>query len=191
MKKIAAGIVLIVAVVIAIVALYLMFSGPRMRVQPKLLPYQALMPPTPEGIVSVAAQPALVPPAEAMGQLRNPLPDTALTRETGQVYYGYYCAFCHGQTGHGDGPVGYSYTPAPTDLTLPRVQALSDGALYRAMLTGAGHEPVLGYVIRPQATWYIVSYLRSLQSERAEPGRILPYYLSSNALVSTIAFGAE
>jgi len=168
MKKIAAGIVLIVAAVIAIVALYLMFSGPRMRVQPKLLPYQALMPPTPEGTVPVAAQSALVPLAEVVGQLRNSLPDTALTRETGRVYYGYYCAFCHGQTGHGDGPVGYSYTPAPTDLTLSRVQALSDGALYRAMLTGVGHEPVLGHVMRPQATWYIVSYVRVLQSERAE-----------------------
>jgi mono/diheme cytochrome c family protein len=168
MKKIAAGIILLVGAVIAVVALYLMFSGPRMRVQPKILPYQALLPAMPEGIVPVVVKPALVPPAEAVGQLRNPLPDTALTRETGQVYYGYYCAFCHGRTGHGDGPVGYSYTPAPTDLTLPQVQALSNGALYRAMLTGVGHEPVLDYVMRPQATWYIVSYVRGLQSERAE-----------------------
>jgi len=173
MKKIAAGIVLIVAAVVAIAVLYLMFSGPRMRVQPKILPYQALMPATPEGIVPVAATPALVPPAEAVGQLRNPLPDTAMTRETGQVYYGYYCAFCHGQTGRGDGPVGYSYTPAPTDLALPRVQALSDGALYRDMLTGVGHEPVLGFVIRPQATWYIVRYVRALQSGRAEVGNLI------------------
>ena len=172
MKKIAAGIVVFVAAVIAVVALYLMFSGPRMRVQPKLLPYQALMPATPDGVVPVVVKPALVPPAEAVAQLRNPLPDTALTRETGQIYYGYYCAFCHGQTGRGDGPVGYSYTPAPTDLALPRVQTLADGALYRAMLTGVGHEPVLGYVMRPQATWYTVSYVRSLQSERAEGGNI-------------------
>ncbi len=172
MKKLAAGIVLVVAAAIAIVVLYLMFSGPRMRVQPKLLPYQALLPATPDGIVPVVAKPALVPSAEAVGRLRNPLPDTALTRETGQVYYGHYCAFCHGRTGRGDGPVGYSYTPAPTDLTQPRMQGLSDGEFYRAMLTGVGHEPVLGYVIRPQATWYIVHYVRALQSERAETGNL-------------------
>ena len=172
MKKIAARIIAIVAAVTAVVVLYLMFSGPRMRVQPKLLPYQALLPATPEGIVPVVAQPALVPPAEAGGQLRNPLPDTVLTRETGQVYYGYYCAFCHGQTGRGDGPVGTSYAPAPTDLALPQVQALSDGALYRAMLTAVGHEPVLGYVIRPQATWYIVSCVRALPSKSAKSANL-------------------
>lgn len=172
MKIVGAVIFLAVAAVAAAVALYLMFSGPRMRVQPKILPYQALMPATPEGIVPVSAEPDIVPSVETVGQLRNPLPDTARTRETGQVYYGYYCAFCHGRTGRGDGPVGASYTPAPTDLGLPRVQTLSDGALYRAMRTGAGHEPVLGYVIRPQAAWYIVSYARSLQSGRAEVGNL-------------------
>lgn len=172
MKKIAAGIVLIVALVIAVVALYLMFSGPRMRVQPKIVPLQGQMPALPQGIVPVFAEPSTIPSPEAAAQLRNPLPDTDHTRQTGRVYYGYYCAFCHGPAGRGDGPVGDSYTPAPTDLALPQGRALSDGALYRAMLTGVGHEPVLGYVIEPKARWYIVSYVRSLQSERAGQSRL-------------------
>jgi hypothetical protein len=166
MRKIGAGIVLIIAAVVAVEALYLMFSGPRMCVQPKIISLQAQMPAVPEGIVPVSAQPATAPPPQTAAQLRNPLPDTERTRQTGWVYYGYYCACCHGQTGRGDGPVGYSYTPAPTDLTLPAVQSLSDGALYRAMLIGVGHEPVLDYVIEPKARWYIVSYTRYLQSER-------------------------
>jgi len=168
MKKIAAGTVLVVAAVIAIVALYLMFSGPRMRVQPKIIPLQAQMPPVPEGIVPVSGEPSAIPSAQAAAQLASPLPDTEHTRQTGRVYYGYYCAFCHGQTGRGDGPVGNSFTPAPTDLTLPQVQTLSDGALYRAMFTGAGHEPVLDHVIEPKARWYIVSYTRYLQSKQAD-----------------------
>jgi mono/diheme cytochrome c family protein len=166
MKKIAAGTVLVVAAIIAIVALYLMFSGPRMRVQPKIVPLQAQMPELPQGIVPVSAESSAIPSVQAAAQLRNLLPDAEHTRETGRVYYGYYCAFCHGQTGRGDGPVGVSYVPAPTDLTLPVVQGLSDGALYRAMLTGIGHEPVLGYTIDPAQRWYIVSHVRSLQGQR-------------------------
>jgi mono/diheme cytochrome c family protein len=167
MKKIAAGTVLVVAAIIAVEALYLMFSGPRMRVQPKIVPLQARMPDLPQGIVPVSTEPSAIPSVQAAAQLRNPLPDTEHTRQTGRVYYGYYCAFCHGQTGRGDGPVGVSYTPAPTDLALPPVRTLSDGALYRAILTGVGHESVLSYVIEPEARWYIVSYTRHLQNERA------------------------
>ncbi len=49
-----------------------MFSGPHMRVQPKILPYQALLPAEPEGIVPVAwtARPNL-------DAARNPVADTA------------------------------------------------------------------------------------------------------------------
>jgi mono/diheme cytochrome c family protein len=166
-KKVIAGIALIVAAGTAVVVLYLMFSGPRMRIQLKITPLQARMPAMPQGIVPVSIETSAVPTADAAAQLRNLLPDTDRTRQTGQVYYGYYCAFCHGKTGQGHGPVGDSYMPAPTDLTSPKVQALSDGALYRAMLVGAGHEPVLDYVIEPRARWYVVSYMRYLQNQQA------------------------
>ncbi len=145
--------------------IYLMFVNPRMRDQPKATPFQAVLPAAPEMTVAVAEAPSLVPsPAMASG-LRNPLPDTEQTRQTGRVYYGYYCVFCHGEDGRGDGPVGRSYVPAPTDLTAPSVQTLSDGALYRAMLTGTGHAPVLGYVVDPNAPWYIARYVRTLSRE--------------------------
>lgn len=147
------------AVGVAAVALYLMFSGPRMRTQPKYLPSQAQMPPVPEGIVPVSLVPAEIPS-------ENPLPDTEGTRVAGRVYYGYYCAFCHGEAGQATGPVGRSYVPAPTQLTRPEIQAMSDGELYRAMLTGVGHEPVLDHVIDVQTRWYIVSYVRALGNER-------------------------
>jgi mono/diheme cytochrome c family protein len=145
--------------------IYLMFVNPHMRDQPKATPFQALLPPAPEVTVAVGEAPSLVPsPAVASG-LRNPLPDTEQTRQAGRVYYGHYCVFCHGQDGRGDGPVGRSYVPAPKDLTSPAVRTLSDGALYRGMLTGTGHAPVLEYVIDPNAPWYIVRYMRTLSTE--------------------------
>jgi len=158
--KIVAPIVLLLVVAGALI--YLMFVNPRMRNQPKATPFQALLPSAPEASVAIAEAASLVPsPAVASG-LHNPLPDTEQTRQTGRVYYGHYCVFCHGEDGRGDGPVGRSYVPAPTDLTTLSVQTLSDGVLYRAMLTGTGHAPVLGYVVDPNAPWYIVRYVRTL-----------------------------
>jgi hypothetical protein len=151
---------LIVILAVAGYVLYLMFSGPHMRVQPKILPLQALFPAEPEGIIPVAW--TLRHNLEAA---RNPLPDTAAARQTGQAYYRDYCAFCHGQAGHGDGPVGRSYVPTPTDLTSPAVQGLDDGALHRGMLIGVGHSPVLDYVVDPNAPWYIIHYVRSLRGD--------------------------
>lgn len=157
--KVAAVVFVFGAVGVATTAAYLMLSGPRMRIQPKYLPYQAQMPPVPAGIMPVSL-------IQESALSDNPLPDTERTRATGRVYYGYYCAFCHGGPGEVVGPVGHSYVPAPTRLSLPRIQAMSDGQLYQAMLTGPGHEPVLDYVIDAHTRWYIVSYVRALGNQR-------------------------
>jgi mono/diheme cytochrome c family protein len=180
-QKMGAVAFLVLAVGAAATAFYLMFSGPRMRVQPKLLPYQAPMPPVPEGTVPVAGRVAGIPSASSGQALAarvegvppsNRGPEALDTRgqdvrdtEAGRVYYGYYCAFCHGETGRGDGPVGVSYVPVPTDLTLPQVAALSDSALQEAMLTGVGHEPVLDRVVEARARRYIIHYVRTLSRE--------------------------
>ncbi len=164
MRKIAIIVVLVCAAAAGAVALYLMFSGPRMRTQPKPAPYQAVMPALPAGVIPVAGEAPTVPSEAMVARLHNPVPDAPQAIETGRVYYGYYCVFCHGADGRGDGPVGRSYVPAPTDLTSSHTAGLSDGALYRAMLTGVGHEPVLGYVIDPKMHWYLVRYVRHLQT---------------------------
>jgi hypothetical protein len=66
--------------------------------------------------------------------------------------------------------VGNSYVPAPTDLTTPAVRDLSDGELYQTMLTGTGHDPVLPQVVDPGTRWYLVSYVRHLQTQKGQPG---------------------
>jgi len=156
--KIVGGLVFVLA--IGGYVLYLMFSGPRMRLEPKILPLQAVFAPMPEDIVPVAWN--QTPDLESV---QNPVADTEQTRRIGQAYYTDYCAFCHGKAGHGDGPVGRSYVPTPTDLTTPAVQGLSDGALYQGMLIGVGHTPVLEYVVDPNVPWYIIHYVRSLRGK--------------------------
>jgi mono/diheme cytochrome c family protein len=151
---------LVVVMMVGGAVLYLMFSGPHMRVEPKILPYQAVFPALPEGIVPVVWN-----QTPNLAVTRNPVSDTVQTRQIGQAYYRDYCAFCHGKAGHGDGPVGRSYVPTPTDLTGPAIQGLSDSALYRGMLTGVGHTPVLDYVIDPNVPWYVIHYMRTLRGQ--------------------------
>jgi hypothetical protein len=167
-KKTTIGIILTCVLAAAVVTLYLMFSGPRMRTQLKITPYQAVLPMMPAGVIPVVAEQPAVPSEASVAQLRNPVPHAREAIEMGRVYYGYYCSFCHGIDGRGDGPVGRSYVPVPTDLTRTRTVNLSDGALYRAMLAGVGHEPVLGYVIDTKMHWYLVRYMRHLQTLHAD-----------------------
>jgi hypothetical protein len=159
----------LLSLMVAGALIYVMFINPHMRNQPKATPYRALIPPLPAQIMATEVVAAPEPPLELTPPGPNPLPDTEQTRRVGQVYYGYYCAFCHGKDGRGDGPVGLSYVPTPADLTAPRVRQLSDPALYRAMLAGVGHHPVLPYVILSEAPWYIVIYVRHLPTRTEEP----------------------
>jgi mono/diheme cytochrome c family protein len=148
---------------------YLFFVGPRMRIQPHIRAFQAVMPPTPSGSVPVEGLPPPLPTTREALELVNPLPADEKTLASGRVYYGYYCAFCHGNQGRGDGPVGGSYLPMPADLQSSRVQAMRDGELMRAMLSGTGHKEVLQRVIRPEHRWYLVSYVRNLPRQAERP----------------------
>jgi hypothetical protein len=154
--KIVAPPLLVGACVLACVFGYILVMGPRMRTQPSIKSFQARMPTLPAGVVPVEPAPTL-PPTTAT----NPLSPSEEHYEWGKTYYEYYCLFCHGAKGDGNGPVGQSYIPLPTNLRLARVQALSDGELYHAMLNGVGHAPVLERVVPCDHRWYLVLYIRS------------------------------
>ena len=94
----------------------IMFQGPRMQVQPHIRAYQRTMPLPPQGIVPVEPDNNAVPQADESAGMKNPLPDSRMCATAGKYIINYYCVFCHGENGQGDGPVGYSYMPAPTDL---------------------------------------------------------------------------
>ena len=160
MKRI---VVVLIVVILGVAACFLL-TGPRMRVQPHVRAFQTRMPLLPNGVVPVQPLPAL-PSVEAAQVLMNPMAANATNLARGAVYYEYYCQFCHGPAGAGDGPVGQSYVPAPVDLRSPRLQAYTDGQLLRAMLAGTGHAPVLPRVVPPEHRWYVVLFVRQLGAE--------------------------
>jgi mono/diheme cytochrome c family protein len=159
---------LLVAAVIGVALILLFVVGPRMYVQPSIRAYQTRVAALPKGVVPVERRVELPSAAEAAA-LTNPLAATAENLARGKTYYGYYCAACHGAAGAGDGPVGQSYVPAPSNLVSGRVQSFTDGEILRAMLTGVGHEPVLERVVPAEHRWYTVLYVRSLGAPAAQP----------------------
>ncbi|UFS70366.1 cytochrome C [Geomonas sp. RF6] len=164
MKKYALLAIFIGLPALALAALYayVFYTGPRMKVQPHIRAYQTVAPLPPKGTVPVQA-PSPLPSAAEAGRFKNPLSESADTLGRGKVYYEYYCVFCHGDEGAGDGPVGESYVPKPADLRGGKIAAYDDGTLLRGMLTGIGHQPVLEQVVPQEHRWYLVAFVRSLQ----------------------------
>jgi mono/diheme cytochrome c family protein len=161
MKKMVAMLAGILVLIFVVVFGFLLYEGPRMTVQHHIREYQMIMPSRVAGTAAVAPSERLPSAAKATA-LRNPLPPTPANTGRGGVYYQYYCVFCHGDSGAGDGPVGQSYIPRAADLRTQKVATLSDGELLRSMLTGTGHEPVLERVVPPEHRWYLVQFVRSL-----------------------------
>jgi uncharacterized protein YneF (UPF0154 family) len=152
----------------------LIMIGPEMKSQPNIRAYQARVPLPPAGVVPVEPAAGLLSPAEAAA-LQNPLRATPENLARGRTYYQYYCLACHGEAADGNGPVGQSFLPPPTDLRSAKIQDLKDGELLRAMLTGVGHQPVtavpartpvLEYTVLPEHRWYLVLYMRNLGTGR-------------------------
>lgn len=168
------GIALVVGFILSVAAALVYLTSPRMYVQPHFRTYQRVAPPLPEGVVVAGPAPAgptsigqriPLPSVDEAKSLANPEAATAESLARGKVYYAYYCVFCHGEKGDGNGPVGESYTPIPTDLRADKLRTYSDGQLYRAMLTGIGHDPVLDYTVLPEHRWHLVNYVRALSAE--------------------------
>lgn len=142
------------------IALLLTSCAPHMYDQASLRPFKQQMPPMPRGTTPVHGR-ASTFVAQQAKVARNPLPATRDAINNGRIYYGYYCQMCHGRKGDGDGPVGQSYVPKPTDLSSALLTKLTDGELYAKMLTGKGHDPVMIQTVQPDHRWPLVAYIRT------------------------------
>jgi len=154
--------------VTAVIAV-LLFTGPHMTYQNKLLAFQSLPPGAPEGSVPVEKDQFWI---DSTGY--GPVALTPQSLQAGKRAYELYCLFCHGEKGDGSGPVGQSYVPAPADLRSYRVQVKSDSALYEAMFhmvammvtTETDTVPIFRRLIPPQYRWHIVAYVKYLGNQK-------------------------
>jgi hypothetical protein len=89
---------------------------------------------------------------------------------SGRTNYTYYCVMCHGENYDGMGTVGQSFSPLPTDLQGPVVQAMPAGDLFRVISYGipGGRQPALFGTITQEHRWHIIAYVKSLGSRQKQ-----------------------
>lgn len=84
----------------------------------------------------------------------------------GQAVYFTFCAQCHGKNHDGNATVGQSFSPLPTDLRSPQVQAQSEGKIFwgisYGLPGGQGRQPALATTIEVMDRWRVVAYVKSL-----------------------------
>lgn len=155
MKK-KAIIIGLIGVAFTIVVLVLLFTGPRMKDQPSLKSFESMVSLPPEDAVPFELR-------ESDREIKSIPVQNVQNISRGKVYYGYYCVFCHGDDGKGNGPVGISYIPKPADLSILKIKQYDSTQLYNAAFTGVGHAPVLERIIPPEHRPYIMLYLKNIQ----------------------------
>jgi mono/diheme cytochrome c family protein len=88
--------------------------------------------------------------------------------QAGKTGYFIFCAQCHGPNHDGNGTVGQSFHPLPTDLRSSEVQSKTDGAIFKSISYGVPgtRQPPLATTISIDDRWRIVAYLKSLGTRK-------------------------
>jgi hypothetical protein len=168
MKKII-GFLIVVAIVIVAVYHALIyydnnFRYGRMRETPAVRPYEEPLLIKEAGLVPFSGGEAIYR-ASAGIDLNSPINLTqppVIAR--GKAVYLIYCAQCHGYNHDGNGSVGQSFAPLPTDLRSARVQESPAGVLFKNISYGIvdGRQPPLHATISVDDRWKVVAFVKSL-----------------------------
>jgi mono/diheme cytochrome c family protein len=145
------------------------FPYGRMRETPAVRPYEKPMLVMEPETVAVADPEAGYRAMEGR-RLQSPLlPGDAEAIARGEVVYTTYCRQCHGGEYDGNGTVGQSFAPLPTDLRTSRVQELADGVLFQHISYGAGsggRQPALATTLRISDRWSVIAYIKTIGARK-------------------------
>ena len=136
----------------------------RMRETPAVRPHEEPLLLMEDGVVPVSDGEALLRLTEAK-DLKPPfnLYDSSAIQSGKELYFT-FCAQCHGQKYDGNGTVGQSFAPLPTDLRSEKVQSMSAGNLFKDISFGLpkGRQPPLATTINITDRWRIIAFVQSL-----------------------------
>ena len=145
--------------------LSLSFAGcdyARMKEQEAIQTYGEEMPQIPEKTIPIRGGLQALKETDPE-KLKNPLLLGPASIQRGKEGYANYCIMCHGLKGDGNGTVGQSFAPLPTDLRRAQVQNQSDGRLFYTLTFGLKRHPSLGFMLTEEERWAIIHYVRSLK----------------------------
>jgi hypothetical protein len=140
-----------------------MFRG--QAVQPLAVPPRVM----PSGTLPVHGGEPPISRAQAAGSWHNPLVPSVVHLQHGAALFKINCAPCHGDTGHGSGPVAYQMPVKPPDLTQGQVAERSDGYLAATIRNGGRVMPAYGDAMSSEERWEVVLYMRQLQGRVSPP----------------------
>ena len=101
-------------------------------------------------------------PVEAVNQV-NPVKPSAESLARAKKIYGYECAICHGEDGAGAGDLAKSMKAKMANLRDPAaLKGRTDGEIYYIINHGMGEMEGEGPRVKPEDTWNLVNYVRSL-----------------------------
>jgi mono/diheme cytochrome c family protein len=121
--------------------------------------------PEPEGSIPLDARPHFDDRDEAE-TFKEAFPADAASVARGQTLFLERCVSCHGREGHGGGPVGRYFPPAP-DLGYPVIQAHPDGYLYATIVLGGKAMPVMREGLSQKDLWDLVHFVRTVKPKAA------------------------
>ena len=168
MKKII-GFLIVVAVLILVVYHALIyydnnFRYGRMRETPAVRPFEEPLLIKEAGLVPVNGGEAIYRVSAGI-DIQPPIDMTqSAVIDRGKAVYLVYCAQCHGHNHDGEGTVGQSFAPLPTDLRSAKVQDSPEGVLFQNVSYGVpdGRQPPLHATITVDDRWRVVAYVKSL-----------------------------
>ena len=140
------------------------FKYGRMRETPAVRPYEEPLLKMESGLVPVNGGETVyrtTPGIDLIPPLK--MKDTTVIAR-GKAVYLIYCAQCHGYDYDGNGTVGQSFKPLPTDLRSTKVQSTVDGELFKTVSYGipGGRQPALQTTITIKDRWHAVAFVKSL-----------------------------
>jgi mono/diheme cytochrome c family protein len=125
-------------------------------------PPQAQEPAAP---ATAAAAPEAKIPSDAANTV-NPVKPTAESLARAKKIYGYECAMCHGESGDGAGDLAKNMKAKMVDFRNPSaLKGHTDGELFYIIKNGKGEMDGEGARVKPDETWNLVIYLRSLSKQ--------------------------
>jgi mono/diheme cytochrome c family protein len=167
MKKLSA---LAVVLVVGLGAYYALmfydnnFRYGRMRETPAVRPHEEPLILMEAGVVPVSGGDAVLR-ATPGPALKSPLTmGDANVIARGKAVYFTFCAQCHGPDYDGNGTVGQSFNPLPTDVRTAAIQSKPAGELFKSVSYGipSGRQPPLETTITIDDRWSVVAFVKSL-----------------------------
>lgn len=140
------------------------FRYGRMRETPAVRPHEEPLVLMEAGLVPVSGGEAVLRAIPGPA-LKPPLAmEDAKVIARGKSVYFTFCAQCHGPRYDGNGTVGQSFQPLPTDFHTPAVQSKAVGELFKSVSYGipGGRQPPLETTITIDDRWSAVAFVKSL-----------------------------